>query len=75
MTRAEWFAYRGLDNIRKAQLRWCHQFVPSTLQVAREFISYGGDLALAACVTDADYLAVTTCFDIAHQLIKESQSC
>jgi hypothetical protein len=60
--------------MQRAMLRWCvendAEFEPRT---AHHFINWAGALALAACVTDADYNAVAECFEHSNLIILGEQ--
>lgn len=58
---------------QRAMLAWCRDNVPDNVRTAHHFINWAGARALAACITDADFNAVACCYEIASQLIKESQ--
>lgn len=58
--------------MNKAMLAWCHQWrsaFPNDIRTAHHMVNWMGEIALAACVTDADYSAVAACYETAIGMI------
>jgi uncharacterized cupin superfamily protein len=63
--------------MQRAMLAWCHRWhsaFPNDVRTAHHFINWCGEMALAACVTDADYNAVAACYEISVRIINHANA-